>query len=106
MKHIKTFESFTVNEEILGFSKAEKEKAFMKEAERNYGVWNKKLPFRPLTKDEIEEMLVAARADNFEGKPGHEKGPDGKHFMRYMPQSEVGKKFSYSSGGHAFGSGE
>ncbi len=109
MKHIKTFESFTVNEEILGFSMAEKEKAFMDEAKRNYNAWTRNPrfgKFRPNTPEENEEMLAAARADKFRGKPSCNKGEDGLMYMTYSPESEVSKKFSYSVGGHTFGSGE
>ena len=106
MKHLKTFESFAINEEegivddIKGIYKSattSKEQAHMEKLKKNINAWSKDPSFIEPTKEVMDKYKEDAKADKWQGLPGIKN-----HQLIYRSSKDVnwGK-----AGGHIFGGG-
>ena len=107
MKHLKTFESYSVNEEIFGLSKgerAESKKAQLQaELDKMLPAWSKKGAVNKPTTEVLAKFWAAAEADGYKGKPGlaSKKFPTD---LAYRPENTI-KWGSAGMSGHTFGGG-
>lgn len=107
MKHLKTFENYSVNEEIFGLSKAErtesKKEKLQAELDRLLPVWTRKKAVNKPTQEVMDKFWADAEADGYKGLPGLSS----KNFpadLMYRPESKI-KWGSAGMSGHTFGSG-
>ena len=107
MKHLKTFESYSVNEEIFGLSKSERSESkkakLQAELDKYLPVWLRKGAVIKPTEEVLSKFWTDAEADGYNGKPGlaSKKFPAE---LAYRPESSI-KWGSAGMGGHTFGSG-
>lgn len=107
MKHLKTFESYSVNEEIFGLSKGERAESrkaqLQEELDKMLPVWLRKGAVNKPTPEILSKFWADAEADGYKGKPGlsSRKFPAD---LAYRPESSI-KWGSAGMSGHTFGSG-
>lgn len=102
MKHLKTFESYSVNEEILGFSKAEKKAKLQAELDKMLSAWSRKGAVKKPTPEVLDKFWADAEADGYKGLPGLSSRKFPADLM-YRPADSIAWG---SAGGHVFGSGK
>lgn len=91
MKHLKKFESFSVetemtNEEFFGGKEKEERKAKLLAQFKELEPEVKKKGVKAPTE---EEAMKRAEQDNYKGEFGFVKGRDGKYFMTYKAQDQI-----------------
>jgi hypothetical protein len=106
MKHLKTFENYSVNEEIWGLSKGEREESrkakLQGELDKLLPAWTRKGAVNKPTPEILDKFWADAKADGYNGLPGLSSKKFPADLM-YRPEKTI--KWG-SIGGHAFGSGE
>lgn len=125
MKHVKSFENFKINEEVLGFSAAEKsakrKEKLKADLDKYVPVYVRKGAIEQPTPADLDKFMADAEKDDFQGvvavdnRKYDEKGElvmkDGK--PEFLPKGTPGK-IGYrrekdvnwgSASGHTFGAG-
>ena len=106
MKHLKTFENYSVNEEFWGLSKDErtesKKQKLQAELDRLVPVWTRKGTIKKPTQEVLDQFWSDAEADGYKGLPGIK---DRNYPTEIVYRNADSIKWG-GAGGHAFGSGE
>ncbi len=103
MKHLKTFENYSVNEELFGLSKSEKKAKLQGELDKLLPAWKRKGAVNNPTKEVLDKFWADAEADGYKGLPGLSSKKFPADLM-YRPENTI-KWGSAGMSGHTFGSG-